>query len=438
MLASHRPMSQGDSNLLPEESVPRNGHGEPRRDRERAAIHLPRRSRMTEPLSSSPGSSPRRLPTGGFAGVQLGSIAGFKISLDYSWFILFFLILATFTGAVFPAMAPGLVRVEYLLMGAVGTVLFFSSLLTHELSHSFMARAKGIEIEGITLFVFGGMAKTSREPSTPGDEFAIAVVGPLTSFFLAAGFYAIASAAGSLNFGARVTVVAEYLGLLNLALAVFNLLPGFPLDGGRLLRATAWHLTGSLRTATRVASTAGRALGWALIGLGAYSLLIGGGLIGGLWMIFIGWFLTHAARASYQQLLLREILSPLSAGEVMSPHPEVVSPELSIDELARDFFLRRPFSSFPVIQNGWIVGLVTLGQLRRLRREDWAGRWVSDVMFPREKTVIVQPETPMAEVLVEMREGGSGRVLVAREQELLGIISASDIARWLDRIGLIE
>jgi CBS domain-containing protein len=233
-------------------------------------------------------------------------------------------------------------------------------------------------------------------------------------------------------------VVAEYLGLLNLALAIFNLLPGFPLDGGRLLRATIWRMTGSLRTATRVASKVGRALGWALIGLGAYSLLVGGGLIGGLWMIFIGWFLTHAARASYQQLLLREILSPLTAGAVMSPHPEAVAPELSIDKLASDFFFRRPFGSFPVIDGGSIVGLVTLGQLRRLPREDWAGRSVSDLMLPREKTVIVQPETPMAEVLAKMREGGSGRVLVAREQELLGIISASDIARWLDRIGLVE
>lgn len=393
---------------------------------------------MTEPSLPLTPSSRRPSPPAGFAGVRIGSIAGFQISLDYSWFVLFFLILATFTSAVFPAMAPGLDRSEYLLMGAVGTILFFASLLTHELSHSFVARRKGIEVEGITLFVFGGMAKTSHEPSTPGDEFLIAGVGPLTSFVLATVFYGLAAAAGSLSLGPQATAVAEYLGLLNLVLAAFNLLPGFPLDGGRLLRATIWRMTGSLRRATRAASAAGRGLGWALIGLGAYSLLVGRGLVGGLWMIFIGWFLTHAARTSYQQLLLREILGPLTVGEVMSPNPETVSPSLSLDKLVHDFFLRRPFSSFPVVDDGVLAGLITLGQLRSLPRRDWAGRSVSDIMFPLEKTVMVPPETPMAVVLAEMREGGASRVLVTRGQELLGIVSASDIARWLDRIGLTE
>ncbi len=380
----------------------------------------------------------RRPPRRGLAGVRLGSVAGFEISLDYSWFILFFLILATFTGAVFPASVPDLSRLEYLLMGVAGTLLFFSSLLLHELAHSFVARWKGIRIEGITLFIFGGMARTAREASTAGDEFLIAVVGPVTSFLLAAVFYGIAAASVRLGLGDPVSAVAAYLGLVNLALAIFNLLPGFPLDGGRLLRAAAWRVTGSLRGATRIASASGRFMGWAITALGVFSLFAGGGLIGGLWMIFIGWFLAQAARVSYQQLLLQEILSPLAARQAMSPQPETVPPDVSLEELVHDFFLRRPFSSFPVVEDGVIVGLVTLGQLKTLDRENWAHKRVSDIMSPVEETVIVGPDTPMSSVLSMMREGGSSRVLVATNGRLLGIISTSDITRWLDRVGLVE
>ncbi|MEX0935576.1 MAG: site-2 protease family protein [Gemmatimonadota bacterium] len=376
--------------------------------------------------SAAPGTS---------SGIQLGSIAGFRISLDYSWFILFFLILVSFT-AIFRANAPDLERLEYLLMGSVGTVLFFASLLAHELSHSFVARWKGVEVEGITLFIFGGMAKTSREASSPGDEFLIAVVGPIASLVLAAGFYGIALSAGPLGLG--VTVVAEYLAIVNLALALFNLLPGFPLDGGRLLRATLWRTTGSFRKATRLASLGGRLLGWAIIGLGVFSLIAGGGVVGGLWFIFIGWFLGQAAKMSYQQVLLQELMSPLTAQEAMTPEPETVSPDLPLEELVHDYFLRRQYNAFPVTQDGVVIGLVTLGQVKKLPKAKWKDRRVVDIMTPLEETAIVPPDTPMMSVLQRMRETDAGRVLVAREWELLGIISATDITRWMDRVSLLE
>lgn len=392
-------------------------------------------SKPTAPRKSSRSgpSAPTR-----FSGIRLGSIAGFDISLDYSWFIIFFLILATFIGAVFPASAPGLERMEYLAMGLVGTFLFFASLLVHELAHSFMARWKGVDVEGITLFIFGGMARTSREPDTPGDEFLIAGVGPVASFVLAILFYGVALVGGYFGLGLAVTVVAEYLGFLNLVLAIFNLFPGFPLDGGRLLRATIWRITGSLRRATKIAATAGRALGWGIIGLGVFSLLVGGGLIGGLWLVFIGWFLTYAARMSYQQVLLHQMLSPLTARQAMSPDPERVPPDLPLENLVHDYFLRRPYNSFPVTEDGVVVGLVTLSQVKLLPRERWRDRIVADIMSPLSETVIVDPETTMMSVLERMREGETRRVLVASEWELLGIISATDITRWLDRVGLIE
>jgi Zn-dependent protease/CBS domain-containing protein len=376
--------------------------------------------------------------TGIFAGIRIGSVAGFEISLDYSWFIIFFLILGTFGGAVFPAHAPELSRSVHLLMGLAGTLLFFLSLLLHELAHAFAARWKGVEVEGITLFIFGGMARTRQEASSPGDEFIIAGVGPLASFAIAALLYLAARASPAVGLGEAVIVVAEYLAFLNVLLAVFNLLPGFPLDGGRLLRATLWKLTGSLLRATRTAAGAGRVLGWMIIGLGVWALLAGGAVVGGLWFVFIGWFLTQAARASYQHVLLQELLRPLTAREAMSPDPEAVSPELSVDELIHQFFLRRPYNSFPVIRDGILVGLVTLSHVKGLPREDWSRRRVADVMSPLKATLVVEPDLPMMTVMERMRDHDVRRALVARELEVVGIISTSDIARWMERVSLVE
>jgi Zn-dependent protease/CBS domain-containing protein len=333
---------------------------------------------------------------------------------------------------------PGLDGTQYLLMGAVGTFLFFASLLVHELAHAFVARWHGIEVEGITLFIFGGVARTSREPSASADEFLIAAVGPLASFLLSLFFYGIALSSGIVGGGGVVALIAGYLGFLNLLLAIFNLVPGFPLDGGRILRATIWKVTGSFKGATRVATLVGRIFGWGIMLYGVVSFLRNGDLISGLWFVFIGWFLEHSARASYDQVLLQEMMSPLTAREAMSPEPETVSPDLSIDDLVHDYFLRRPYNSFPVTDDGIVLGIVTLSQVKRLSKEDWKEKQVSDVMSSLDETVLVDPDTPMQAVLERMRITESGRVLVAREWELLGIISSTDIARWLDRVSLID
>lgn len=383
-------------------------------------------------------SSSRRVSTGITAGFRVGSVGGVEISLDYSWFIIFFLILGTFAGAVFPAQAPGLDWLAYLAMGLVGAGLFFGSLLAHELSHAFMAIRRGIGVEGITLFIFGGMARTERDASSPADEFLIAVVGPLMSLFLAAAFYGIAFATTQAGAPLAITVVAEYMGLLNLALAIFNLFPGFPLDGGRLLRAALWQFTGSMRTATRIAASAGRVLGWTIIGLGLFALVVGGALIGGLWFVFIGWFLSHAAQASYQHVLLNEVLAPLTARRAMTPDPETVPPDLTLDELVHGYFLRRPYGSFPVTEDDVPVGLVTLAQVKAVPRAEWEGKLVADIMSPLDEAFIVDPETSMMEVLQGMRSHETSRVLVVRDWELVGIISGSDLARWLDRVALMD
>ena len=239
------------------------------------------------------------------ADFRLGTTFGFEIRIDYSWFFLFALILWSFSSNVFPFALPGLSRAAYLLMGAMAAILFFTSLLIHELSHALVARAKGIHVAGITLFIFGGVARTSREATTPGDEFQIAGAGPLTSFLLAGIFWGVTYFGATLGLDASVVTVAGYLAILNLVLAIFNLLPGFPLDGGRLLRAVLWRASGDMTKATRWATLAGQGVAWLLIALGAWQAAMGD-VIGGMWLILIAWFLRNAAVASWRQHLIAE------------------------------------------------------------------------------------------------------------------------------------
>jgi Zn-dependent protease/CBS domain-containing protein len=370
-------------------------------------------------------------------GVVLGSVGGFPISLDYSWFVIFFLIFGTFTGAVFPSYVPGLDQQAYLLMGIVGTILFFASLVGHELAHAWMARALGIEVEGITLFVFGGMARTRSEAPRPRDEFLIAVVGPLASLTLGAACYAVAITADQRLWHPAVFGVAGHIAFLNFALGVFNLLPGFPLDGGRILRSLIWRVTGSLRRATQVASLAGKGIGWLIIAIGVYALFVTDQLVTGLWFIFIGWFLANAAAASYEQILLRHVLEGRTAADAMTHFPETVEPEVTLDVLVRDYFLHRPYNSFPVTDDGIVIGLITLSQVKHVDHSAWKIRTVADVMTPLAETLIVSPSSPMNEVIERMSENETRRVIVAQDWELRGIITGGDVANWLERAGLV-
>lgn len=367
-------------------------------------------------------------------GFRLGSIFGFEIRIDLSWLLIFFLILWTLSANLFPATYPGLPGSTYLIMGISGTLLFFASILLHELSHSLVARTKGIPVEGITLFAFGGVSRARLDAGTPGDEFQIAGVGPLVSLGLSGLFALISYVGETAGLGVVITGVASYLAFINLLLAAFNLLPGFPLDGGRLFRSIIWRFTGNLQQATRVASIGGRLLGYGLIAFGFWQLFSPiPNYIGSLWLILIGWFLNNAAEASYQDLLVRTMLEGAKVRQIMTLNPETVPADLKLQDLVDQYFFNRNYQSFPVTENNRPIGLVTLNQVKQVPREEWPQRSVKDIMISTEEGITVRPEEDMAKVLEKMQEMGSRRLLVTSNGSLAGIISATDVAKWLQR-----
>lgn len=365
-------------------------------------------------------------------GFRLGRVLGFEIRIDHSWFILFALILWSFSFMAFPANAPGLSPAIYFTMGLAGTLLFFASLLAHELSHSLVARAKDIPVAGITLFLFGGMAHTRMEAETPGDEFQIAAAGPIMSIAIAVLLGAGWWAGVQLGWTPAVLAVLQYISLLNVILAIFNLLPGFPLDGGRLFRAIVWKITGDMTRATRLASAGGRWLAYALIALGLLSAFAGN-VLGGMWLVFIGWFLRNAAISTYQQHLLLDVLSGVRAGQAMTPEPETVPPDATVRELMDDYFMRRRYASYPVTDGGTTRGLVTLQRVREVPREEWDTLTAADIMIDVDDSLTVRAEEPMIRVLDKLKGSPARRLLVMRNDALVGIITTSDIAFWLER-----
>jgi Zn-dependent protease/CBS domain-containing protein len=362
-------------------------------------------------------------------GFRVARVLGFEVRVDYSWFIILAIIVWSFTSGVFPARAPGLEPWAYGLMGVLGALFFFVSLLLHELSHSVVARAKGIPVAGITLFLFGGMAHTTKEAETPGDEFLIAVVGPLSSFLISAALYGLVWLGAGAGWHPAILIVGEYLAALNVALAIFNLLPGFPLDGGRLFRAIVWKITGNVTRATRVASAAGRLLGWGLVGLGIW-FAVSGDLFGGLWLAFIGWFLRNAAISSLRQRLAHDVLEGVRAADAMAPAPVTVSADHTLDGLVEAFVQLQRYPALAVERNGEIVGLVSLNQVKEVPRERWPHTTVGDVMIPASGDLVVGPDEAMSTVVDKLRGSPLRRVLVMDGGRLAGIIAAADVAAW--------
>lgn len=358
-------------------------------------------------------------------------LLGFEVGADPSWLMLALLVTWSLAVGWFPNDAPGLSAATYWWMGVVGALGLFFSIIIHEFSHALVARHYGLPISGITLFLFGGVAQMAEEPTAPRTEFRMAAVGPIASLVLGGAFSLLSLGAGAAG-QIAVAAVLSYLTWINLALALFNLIPAFPLDGGRMLRAVLWGRRGDLRQATRIASDIGSGFGVVLIVLGIFSV-VSGDFIGGMWWFLIGLFLRGAAGASYQQTVLRQSLRGVTVGRIMNNRPVAVSPSLTIAELVEDYFYHHYYKMFPVVaDDGTVVGSVTLGQIRELPRDYWADTAVAAVMGPCGSDNTVAPETDALDALAQMQRTGNGRLIVAEHGRLVGVVTLKDMLRFLN------
>jgi Zn-dependent protease/predicted transcriptional regulator len=364
------------------------------------------------------------------SGIRLIKVGGIQIKLDYSWFIVFALVLWSLSAGYFPRVYPDQSTQTYWTAGLIAAFLFFVSVVTHELSHSFMAIRSGIKISEITLFIFGGMARLSEEADDPKTEFKIAIVGPLTSFALAIVFWLIRNAIQ----GDQPSIIVEifgYLAWINVALGVFNLIPGFPLDGGRVFRAVWWWKTGSMIEATRVASDIGKGFAIVLMILGGLQIF-SGALVGGLWFIFIGMFLRGMAEVGYNELVMKKSLEGTRIQDVMIRDLVTVSPNLSIKRLITDYFLRYGYRGFPVITDGKVSGMISLANVKDLSEQEQADRIVEQVMAPINGETIIPPETSLIEALKKMSQQKTARLLVMRGDQMMGMITQTGLLRFLE------
>jgi len=356
---------------------------------------------------------------------QIARIMGIPVRLHFSWFIIFGLITWSLATHYFPQVAPELPKATNWLRGVLAAFLLFFSVTIHELSHSFVAKRYKIPIISITLFIFGGVAQMKQEPPHPKAEFSMALAGPLSSYLLALMFFLLFKASGGYP---GLKAIASYLMQINLILGTFNLIPGFPMDGGRVLRAVLWKKSGDYISATRRASKTGQSIALFFIFFGLFSLFTG--YHGSLWFLLIGWFLYTAAQSSYQQATLRETLSGVKVNDVMAREVITVTGDTPLSELVDNYFLRCGYGGFPVV-NGEIIGIVSLKEIKGIPKDRWNNMRVRDVMQPFDKSFTVSPDGDAYTTFERMIQEDKGRFLVISGGRLVGLITRSGIARYL-------
>jgi Zn-dependent protease/CBS domain-containing protein len=386
-------------------------------------------------------------------GFHLGRILGVDVYLDWSLIIIFMLVTFSLGAGGLPQWHPDWSPATIWITAAAAAVLFLASVLIHEMSHALVGRMHGVDVPRITLFVFGGMAQMREEPQAWKAELWMAIAGPLTSLGLGALFLVLGSlVAGSapvdvddpeamLRSLSPVATLFFWLGPINIVLAIFNLVPGFPLDGGRVLRALIWGWTGSIERATRMASNSGRFFAWLLIGTGVAMALgiqvpfFGRGVVGGLWLVLIGWFLNNAAVMSYRQLLIRESLNDVSVSRLMHTAVEHVAPRISVRSLVDDHLLKGDQRAFPVVEGDRLLGLVCMRDVYKLPRSEWDAHAVADIMTPKEKLVAISPSASGYEAINALSEAQVNQLPVIEEGVVTGMVRREDILRWLSVYG---
>ncbi len=362
--------------------------------------------------------------------ITLFKLFGFAVRIDFSWFIIAVLIAWSLADGVFPNYFKGLGRTTYWWMGIVGALGLFLSIIVHELSHSLVARRNGLPMKGITLFIFGGVAEMSDEPPSAKAEFLMAVAGPLASIAIGVSALAIYHFSVPWGWPTPVVGVIAYLGWINLVLAAFNLVPAFPLDGGRVLRSFLWWWKGDIHWATRVASAIGAGFGVLLIALGAWQFLTGN-LVSGIWWVLIGLFLRSASQGSYKRLVTRDVLEGVPVRRFMREEPVTVSPSISVEALVEDYVYKHHFKMFPVVRGGRLEGCVTTREVKTVARDEWAGTSVQAVAQPCSEENTITADADALEALRRMTSTGNSRLIVRDGDHLVGVVALKDLMSFL-------
>jgi Zn-dependent protease/CBS domain-containing protein len=364
----------------------------------------------------------------------LFKLFGFQVKIELSWLLIAALMVWSLATTQFPSQVGGLPGATYWWLGIAGALGLFGSIVIHEMCHSLVARRFGLPISGITLFIFGGVAEMDHEPPSPQSEFLMALAGPVSSALLALGFWLL-SLWGGARQGAgivwpAVTALVGYLASINGSLALFNILPAFPLDGGRVLRSILWGWRDDLRWATRLASRVGSTFGYLLVGLGVLSLFLGR-FSGGLWLIVIGMFLNNAARSAYQQLAMREALEGEPVSRFMTPDPVTVPPTISVQDLVEQYVYQYHYKTYPIVQDGELVGCVNTRAIQDLPRDQWTEHTVGSLARECSLDNTVAPTADAMEALSRMSRTRNSRLMVVQGERLVGMIALKDLLSFL-------
>lgn len=362
--------------------------------------------------------------------IKLFKVFGIEIRLDYSWFIIFALFAYFFGFIYFPSVLPGLNKGLLALITVITVIFVFISVLIHEMSHSLVARRKGTSVEKITLFLFGGMAQIEKEPETPYSELIMAIAGPAASFVVAAIFGVI------WFFTKNIALVREpvgYLAIVNIVLGVFNILPGYPLDGGRVLRAIIWKTTGNLERATFIASTVGRVIGFVLIAAGIFFIFMGN-FLNGIWLAFMGWFIQSSAQMGYRQLIFETSIKGIKVRDIMNENIVNVTKDITIQDLVDDYFMKYRFGRFPVIEDEKtqrFIGVISLHDIKGVSKEEWPKVKIGDIVKSVSESEKVDMSMEISDAIKKMGKNDLGHLVIMSGNKLRGIITKSDVMRFI-------
>lgn len=353
---------------------------------------------------------------------------GIPVIIHYTLWIVFVLIAWSLARGYMPQQYPGLSLATYWAIGIASAIILFASVLVHELSHSYIAKKNGLPIARITLFFFGGVSEMTEEPQDPGLEVRMAAAGPLMSFLIAGvlgGFWYLTEFAKA---PIAITATLGYGALINAALGVFNLLPAFPLDGGRVFRGSLWKQSKSLVRATRTATRVSEGLSLLMM-LGGFVAIIYGDLVDGIWIVVLGWFIRSGAVTSLRQTLISETMAGVMVGNIMSQNVLTLPPDITLQQVVSDYFLVHPHGGYPVVKDGEILGLITLQSVRSIPKERWGSETVREAMIPYERTVTVQRTLTVLDAMQRMAREKVGRILVVEGGRLIGIVTQGDLVK---------